>query len=179
MHWPFVVVSLVAAASAFAADPLPARDLRIAPFTIAAQEPSSFDLVDFREDQQREAAMIPDVIPHTHFDIKRHVGVAAGFEGDIVHGSAGFYLTMAEWGRWNFGAPTIELGLGRYPYYDDRQRRLVPGDSWTVMVSLASVHYRIGWIDSIGANCYLNLEQVVDLHSNIAGSQIGFSFSRK
>ncbi len=147
---------------------------------IAGLEPASFDLLDFRSEEREMAAVkVPDVEPHSHFDVKKHIGASAGFEGSIVHGSAGIYLTLAEWGRWNFGAPTVELGLGRYPYYDARTKQDMMGAAWTVMVSVASVHYRLGWIDSLGVNCYLNFEQVVDLHTNIAGSQFGFTFSRK
>lgn len=180
MRWPLVLVFLVGAAvPAFAQDLLPARDICVPPFTVQATEPISFDLVDFRDEQRRALTMVRDVEPHTHFDVKKHVGVSAGFEGSIVHGSAGVYFTLAEWGRWNFGAPTVELGLGRYPYYDQRRKQVISGSSWTVMVSIASVHYRLGWIPSLGVNAYLNFEQVVDLHSSIAGSQFGFTFSRK
>lgn len=180
MRWPLVLVFLLGAAlPALADDALPARDIRVQPFVVQAIEPISFDLLDFRDEQRRQATMVVDVEPHTHFGVKKHIGASAGFEGSIVHGSAGVYFTLAEWGRWNFGAPTIELGLGRYPFYDERRKQVVSGDSWTVMVSIASVHYRLGWIDSLGVNAYLNFEQVVDLHSNIAGSQFGFTFSRK
>ncbi len=180
MRWPLVAVFLLAAAvPVFSQQPLPARDLAVQPFVMMAIEPMSFDLIDFRDEQRRLGTAVPDVAPHTHFEVKKHIGASAGFEGSIIHGSAGVYFTLAEWGRWNFGAPTIELGLGRYPYYDQRRKTMVSGSSWTVMVSIASVHYRLGWISRLGVNAYLNFEQVVDLHSNIAGSQFGFTFSRK
>lgn len=180
MRWPLVAVFLLAAGVPALAQPLlPAREIRVQPFVMKAIEPIGFDLIDFRDQQQREATRVPDIEPHSHFDVKKHVGASAGFDGSIVHGSAGVYFTLAEWGRWNFGAPTVELGLGRYPYYDRRRKQVVSGSAWTVMVSIASVHYRLGWIQSLGVNAYLNFEQVVDLHTNIAGSQFGFTFSRK
>jgi hypothetical protein len=181
MRWPLVVVFVFGGVlPALGQDPLPSRPLGQQPFTVAGPEPASFDLVDVREDLRQLAAMkVPDVEPHSHFEIKKHIGASAGFEGNIVHGSAGIYFTLAEWGRWNFGAPTVELGLGRYPFYDARRKQDDMGSAWTVMVSVASVHYRLGWIQSLGVNWYLHFEQVVDLHTNIAGSQFGFSFSRK
>jgi hypothetical protein len=49
----------------------------------------------------------------------------------------------------------------------------------TVFVSLASVHYRVGFVRAIGLNGYINLEQVYDLRHNMSGSQFGVSFSSK
>jgi hypothetical protein len=49
----------------------------------------------------------------------------------------------------------------------------------TVFISIASIHYRLGYLRSVGANWYLNLEQVYDLRYNLAGSQFGVSFSSK
>jgi hypothetical protein len=46
-------------------------------------------------------------------------------------------------------------------------------------VSLASVHYRIKYLPSVGANMYINLEQVFDVLHTAPGSQFGLSFSRK
>jgi hypothetical protein len=47
------------------------------------------------------------------------------------------------------------------------------------MISLASVHYRVGYVHSLGSNLYINLEQVFDARHNLPGSQFGLSFSRK
>ena len=47
------------------------------------------------------------------------------------------------------------------------------------MVSLTSAHYRVGYVRAWGVNCYLNIEQVFDLHANRTGSQFGLSFSTK
>jgi hypothetical protein len=113
------------------------------------------------------------------FVVKEHLGLAGGWDGGIVHGSVGFYLTVAELGRWNFGVPSMEIGVGRYPAYNPLTRQSSMKDELTFLVSVASVHYRAGYLRSWGVNCYINLEQVFDLHSNQAGSQFGLSFSRK
>ena len=49
----------------------------------------------------------------------------------------------------------------------------------TILVSLVSIHYRGGYINSLGMNWYVNLEQVFDSRANLTESQFGFSFSRK
>ena len=111
--------------------------------------------------------------------IKRHLGIGAGDDHGIVHGSIGFYLTVAEWGRWNFGVPSAALGFGRYRLYDPKLQQTVVKDEYTVFVSLASVHYRLKYIRALGANAYINFEQVYDLRHNLPGSQVGMSFSSK
>lgn len=181
MRWPLAAVFLLGVVpGVLAQEVLPARVVSTAPFVLATVEPMSFDLLDFRAAEQ--AARLPAAKSdptHSVFVIKRHVGAAAGWDNGILHASVGMYVTVAELGRWNFGAPTVELGLGRYPFYDQKQRRPDVSSSWTVLVSLASVHYRVGYMKSIGYNCYINLEQVIDMHSNLSGSQFGLTFSRK
>ena len=54
--------------------------------------------------------------------------------------------------------PSIEIGVGRYPVLDDRSRRSVMKEQVTMMVSLTSAHYRIGYVSAWGLHCYLNLE---------------------
>ncbi len=95
----------------------------------------------------------------------------------VVHGSVGLYLTIAEVGRWNFGIPSVAFGLGRYPTYDRSDRQSSMKNQPTVFVSLASVHYRVGFVRSFGLNAYINMEQVYDVRHNLSGSQFGFSFS--
>jgi hypothetical protein len=46
-------------------------------------------------------------------------------------------------------------------------------------VSLASAHYRVGYVRAWGVNWYVNVEQVFDMNANRGGSQIGLSFSTK
>ena len=96
-----------------------------------------------------------------------------------MHGSLGLYVTVAEWGRWNFGVPSPEIGFGNYPEYDPRQRRYTSKDQATIFISLASVHYRVGYLRSLGLNWYIDFEQIFDMHENQPGSQVGLSFSRK
>ena len=157
---------------------LPSRPLLYPPAVVQNLDPVNFDLVDFRDEIREEVRNIRVENPHTVFVIKRHVGASIGYDNTVLHGSAGFYLTVAEWGRWNFGVPSIGVGLGRYPTYD-RDGQTVTKSQPTVFVSVASVHYRMGYLRSLGVNCYINLEQVYDLRYNMSGSQFGFSFSSK
>ena len=112
--------------------------------------------------------------------MKQHLGIAGGYDNGIAHGSVGYYLTVAEWGRWNFGVPSIEIGIGRYPVdrppveaVDHEGAGDVHGQPHARRTT-ASATSR-AW----GLNCYLNLEQVFDLHANRTGSQFGLSFSTK
>jgi len=158
---------------------LVSHPLETVPIGLPNSEPASFDLMDFREEQRAPAKPRSDVDPHSRFAVKQHIGVAGGWDGGVAHASVGFYLTVAEFGRWNFGVPSLELGIGRYPVYNPFTRQSFKKDELTFLVSVASVHYRAGYISAWGVNCYINLEQVFDLHSNQAGSQFGLSFSRK
>ena len=130
-------------------------------------EPISFDLLDYRESIVEEKKNIHNEDPHSIFVIKRHLGVAAGYDNTVVHGSVGLYLTVAEWGRWNFGVPSVGFGWGRYPIYDRTQRQSMMKAEPTVFVSIASVHYRVSYLQSLGVNWYINLEQVYDLRYNM------------
>ena len=110
---------------------------------------------------------------------KHHLGGSVGYDNTVVHGSVGFYVTVAEWGRWNFGIPSLGIGVGRYPLYDRRLGIPVTKSQPTLFVSVASVHYRVSYLQSLGVNWYLNLEQVYDLRYNMTGSQFGITFSTK
>jgi hypothetical protein len=69
--------------------------------------------------------------------------------------------------------------MGRYSMIDRATKRSIMKDQLTFMVSITSAHYRVGYVSAWGVNCYLNLEQVFDLHENRTGSQFGLSFSTK
>ncbi|MCC7417268.1 MAG: hypothetical protein IT176_09000 [Acidobacteria bacterium] len=171
---------LVSAPLLHAAAPLPVRLLELAPTIITARPPASFDLIDYRSAEAAARARPPaEVRPHTIFGIKHHVGFGGGYDNGVVHATAGFYVTVAEWGRWNFGIPSPAIGVGRYHVYDPRRRRGVVREESSIFLSLASVHYRAGHLAAWGMNWYVNLEQVLDMRRNMAGSQIGISFSRK
>ena len=174
------VLFLASLTAASADDTLPAR--RIAPdfSPLPSEQPVNFDLIDVRQEQR--ASLVPpksDVESHTHFITKHHIGVAAGYDNGTAHGSIGYYLTVAEWGRWNFGVPSIALGLGRYPTYNARLNESFMKEELGVFVSMASAHYRAGYIAPWGLHWYVNIEQVFDVHANRATSQLGVSFSRK
>ena len=59
--------------------------------------------------------------------------------------------------------------MGRYPMIDRATKRSIMKDQVTFMVSITSAHYRVGYISTWGLHCYLNLEQVFDLHENRTG----------
>ena len=163
-------------------DRLPARPIEVPSAVVPDHGPWSFDLIDLREEERLarlHAAPKKDVDPHTFFVLKQHLGIAAGYDNGIAHGSVGYYLTVAEWGRWNFGVPSVEIGVGRYSVIDRATQRPIMKEQMTFLVSIASAHYRMGYVRAWGVNCYLNLEQVFDTHDNRNGSQIGLSFSTK
>jgi hypothetical protein len=183
MRLLFTVVFLLASLTpALADDHLAARPIDVPMAIVPDHGPWDFDLIDLRAEERLARAHvkpIADIDPHTFFNVKQHVGIAAGYDNGIAHGSVGYYVTVAEWGRWNFGVPAIEIGVGRYPMIDRASQHSIMKDQVTFMVSIASAHYRVGYIRAWGLHCYLNLEQVFDLHTNTGASQVGFSFSSK
>jgi hypothetical protein len=181
MGWLITALMLLSPAAPSSADALvPSRDLIPATGALVQEiEPVSFDLLDYRQSLLDEKKNIQNEDPHTIFVVKRHVGVSVGYDNTVVHGSVGLYLTVAELGRWNFGVPSIGVGWGRYPIYDRAEHQAIMKSEPTVFVSVASVHYRLGYLRQFGVNWYLNLEQVYDLRYNMSGSQFGVSFSSK
>lgn len=181
MRWLLTTVFLlVSLTPALAEVRLAARTIDLPLAAVPDHGPWSFDLIDFRAEEQLARAAPPaDLAPRTFFVVKHHLGLAGGYDNGIFHGSVGYYLTVAEWGRWNFGVPSLEIGVGRYPAIDRLSQRPIMKDSLTLLVSIASAHYRVGHVRALGLTGYFNLEQVFDLHENRAGSQFGFSFSTK
>ena len=169
-------VTLAAITAVSPAQPLPSRALPVELFVLADNAGLNFDLYDVRA-EVNEPAKYTELPSHSIFAIRRHVGVAAGYDQGIVHGSVGLYVTIAEWGRWNFGVTSPEIGFGRYRVYDRRTRESVTTTQSTILISLASVHYRGGYLRSIRKNWYVTLEQIFDSRANVTGSQVGFSFS--
>jgi hypothetical protein len=172
MRWLLmtVVFVLASSAAAWADEALPARPLDLAPVTLPTPQPINFDLLDLRG-EEREARTPPraDSEPHSIFVIKQHLGIAGGYDNGSAHASIGFYITV----------PGIEIGVGRYPAYDPRLNQSFMKDEVAFFVSMASAHYRAGYIKPWGLHWYVNLEQVFDVHASRAGSQLGVSFSRK
>jgi hypothetical protein len=165
-----------AAALATSPAPLPSRVLPTLLIVLPDTPGTNFDLYDVRA-ELADTASHNEVQPHTIFAVKRHVGLAAGYDNGIVHGSLGLYLTVAQLGRWNFGVTSPEIGFGRYRVINERTRQPLMKTQSTVLISLASVHYRGGHIRSIGKDWYFTLEQIYDSRANLTGSQFGFSFS--
>jgi hypothetical protein len=180
MGWLLTTVLLLLSPASSDPERLPARDLALPLVVVQAVEPLNFDLIDVRDVARLEALKArPDDDPHSIFVVKRHLGASAGYDNTIAHGSVGLYLTVAEWGRWNFGVPTIGVGAGRYRLYDRSLGQTLTKDQVTVFVSIASVHYRVSYLPSLGVTWYLNFEQVYDLRYSMPGSQFGVSFSSK
>lgn len=177
-----ILIGVGAVSAAADALPLPSRDLNLPIAIVPMVEPFSFDLLDWRAEQHDAAIARPvnaEIQPHSHFGFKQHIGVAAGYDNGVVHGSLGLYMTVVEWGRWNYGIPSPALGFGRYQQYDAFHKRVFSAEESALFISLASVHYRVGYMPSVGLNWYINLEQIFDLRQNMAGSQVGISFSTK
>jgi hypothetical protein len=172
----FVLFLSSASVAATPPAPLPSRILPISLCTLPDAQAINFDLYDVRA-EMADGGSHHEVDPHTIFAIKRHVGFAAGYDNGIVHGSLGLYLTVAQLGRWNFGVTSPEVGFGRYREINQRTRQPLVKTESTVLISLASVHYRGGYIRSIGKDWYFTLEQIYDSRTNLTGSQFGFSFS--
>src|SRR5262249_40872221 len=180
MRWFLAtIVVLVSSSAAIAEETLPSRPLDAVIMTLAKPAPVSFDLIDVREAQRAEKTPPrSDSAPHSIFVIKQHIGIAGGYDNGSAHGSVGFYMTVAELGRWNFGVPSFEVGVGSYPAYDARLNRSFMKEEVAFFVSMASAHYRAGYIEALGVNWYVNIEQVFDVHASRVGSQLGISFSR-
>jgi hypothetical protein len=180
MGWLLVAVLLLPVSNQLSPpEVLVSRPMAMVTIVLPDVEPASFDLMDFREEQRERALSSNDVVRRSRFGIKKHIGIASGYDNGILHGSVGLYLTVAEFGRWNFGAMAPAIGLARYSLYDERRRQPVTKTEYTILISLASLHYRVGYLPSIGMNWYINLEQVFDVRSNLPGSQFGISFSSK
>ena len=172
----FLTAFMVAAGLAASPEPLPSRAWPVTLIVVPDTQGMNFDLYDVRA-ELTQAALHNEVQPRSIFQIKRHVGVAAGYDNGIVHGSLGLYLTVAQVGRWNFGVTSPEIGFGRYRVLNERTRKPFMKTQSTVLISLASIHYRGGHIRSIGKDWYFTLEQIYDSRANLTGSQFGFSFS--
>jgi hypothetical protein len=179
MRWLLTTDCLLASLTPVSAeDCLPSRPLEGPYAIVTGREPESFDLIDFRQAARMPAPAV-DAPPHTLFVVKQHVGFAGGYDNGSAHASVGFYITVAEWGRWNFGVPSFEIGVGRYREYDRVTNRSLMKDQMAFFVSLASAHYRVGYLPEWGVHWYLNLEQIFDMKANRSGSQFGISFSTK
>jgi hypothetical protein len=172
----FFAAFMVAAGLTVPPDPLPSRTLPTSLMVLPDAQGLNFDLYDVRA-ELTQPPIHNEGPPHSIFAIKRHIGLAAGYDNGIVHGSLGLYLTVAQIGRWNFGVTSPEVGFGRYREINQRTRQPLMKTESTVLISLASVHYRGGHIRSIGKDWYFTLEQIYDSRANLTGSQFGFSFA--
>lgn len=160
------------------ADPLPSREWPVAYVRLADLPPDNFDLFDVRWEMTAPPQHV-EVTERSAFRIKRHIGFGGGYDQGIFHASVGFYVTVAEWRRWSFGTASPAIGFGRYQVYDRREQKYMRQLQSTILISLASVHYRGGYLRSIGKYWYINVEQVFDSRANVNGSQFGISFANE
>lgn len=177
----FLTLFVLSFASSVSAADLPSRLLALPLAAVPDAGVMNFDIADVRADMLLERAHpnSTDVPVHTIFNVKKHIGIGVGYDAGVIHGSLGYYVTVAELGRWNFGVPAAAIGLGRYRIFDRRNQRPVVRDEYTFIISLASAHYRLGYLRALSSFAYLNVEQVYDMRHNFTGSQFGVSFSRK
>jgi hypothetical protein len=174
--WSALAAVALAWSVSDAALPLESRALNGPPFVIADTPFVNFDIYDVRDQSRAPELPVSEETPRTIFRIKKHLGIGGGYDQKVVHGSIGLYITVAEMGRWNLGMTSPGIGLSRYPM-KDRYRGSYAKTEMTLLISLASVHYRGGYIQSLRKNWYLNFEQVFDSRSNMGGSQVGISFA--
>jgi len=96
---------------------LPSRDLDLPIAIVPDVEPRRASIwKDFREEQRAPAKSRGGHRPAQHFLVS---STWAWLAGGTAHRprERRFYLTVAEWGRWNFGVPSMEIRHGRYPVY--------------------------------------------------------------
>jgi hypothetical protein len=179
MGWVVSALLALSSPQADVSDLLPSRQISVPCVHVDSLEPVNFDLVDYRAEEKERPQLTTENEPHTIFGIKKHVGIAAGYDNQTTHGSVGWYLTVAEWGRWNFGVPSPAIGIGRYAIYKANRKQVVATTDYSIVISLVSVHYRAGYLKSLGMNWYVNVEQIFDVRANMPGSQVGISLSRK
>src|SRR5258705_2137000 len=178
MRWLLTTVVFVLAsfAPAWADDTLPARPLEVVRATLPPPQPINFDLLDLRAEERAARTPPPnDSEPHSIFVIKQHLGIAGGYDNGSAHASIGFYITVAEWKRWNLGVPGIDIGVGRSSTYDPRLNQSFMKDEVAFFVSMASAHYLAGYIQALGLHWYVKHDQEFYMHARYTGSQLAIS----
>jgi hypothetical protein len=121
----------------------------------------------------------PEKPEHSVFNFKRHWGFGFGYDNRMVHGSIGMQMTIAEWGRWNYGTLGASLGFMRTSKLDAKTQAAVTNNDLSLFITLASASYRIKYVKSLGYYWYVDFAQIYDMTHNVVGSQFGFSLSRK
>src|SRR5262249_10395300 len=108
-----------------------------------------------------------------------HWGFGLGYDNRMIHGSLGMQMTIAEWGRWNYGTLGASLGFIRTSRLNEKTGRVTDGNDAALFVTMASASYRIKYLQALGIYWYVDFAQVYDMTHNMVGSQFGFSLSRK
>jgi hypothetical protein len=158
---------------------LPSTPVPFVPFTISGTDLVNFDVLDVRVENAKRISNQSEDSAHSLWVPKQQWDVGwMGVSGNTLHGTIlGTHMSVAEWGRWNFGTPGVGLGFIRRSVYDVRTKRALPRKDVTCIMSL-SVSYRLRYIRTLGRYAYLSFANTYDLRFNIPSSQIGLSFSR-
>lgn len=192
MRWIVIAVALCVFAGPVYAAPasataLPSRAIATTPFVLDVDgliewSLADFDAMDAQADAARQAAFAksPENAAKSLWAIKHQWDIGwLGFNGGILNGTIlGTHLTVAEWGRWNFGTPGVGLGFIRHADYNRYTKQSVMKDDLTFLANI-SISYRLRQIKSLGYTAYLTFANTYDLRFSYPSSQIGFSFSRK
>ena len=156
--------------------PLPCRPLLLEPFVIPANNLVNFDLLDARAELSNPPAPSEEP-PRTVFGIKRHVGLGAGYDSGVLHGSIGLYLTIAELGRWNFGIPS--------PAVDSAERKNTlqaeagGGENAVNDSDQPGVHPLPALHQFPRMNCQTSTSSRFSIRAQTSPNRSSFSFSRK
>jgi hypothetical protein len=167
--------------------PLPSREIARQPFVLDVADLedwalADFDAIDAATEAARQAKWVKNVEnpAKSLWAIKQHWDIGwIGVNGGMLHGTIlGTHLTVAEWGRWNFGTPGAGIGFLRHATYNQYTKQTLTREDFTFIANI-SISYRLGYIKAFGYNAYLNFANTYDLRFNFPSSQIGLSFSRK
>jgi len=129
--------------------------------------------------RQEIAQAKPEQETHTRFALKHHWGFGLGYDNQMVHGSVGMQVTVAEWGRWNYGVLGASLGFIRRSAVDSRTNRSYAKSDASLFITIASASYRIKYVPSLGMHWYVDFAQIYDMTHNMPVSQFGFSVAKK
>jgi hypothetical protein len=136
---------------------------------------------DFAAETIRQAILQTrsDKVEHTHFGLKRHWGFGLGYDNKAIHGSIGMQITVAEWGRWNYGILGASVGFIKNTELNPKTHESLTKNDISLFITIASASYRIKYVPSIGMYWYVDFAQIFDVTHTLPGSQFGFSLAKK
>jgi hypothetical protein len=160
-------------------DVLPSIPIPFTPFVITGTDLVNFDILDVRAENAKHISNQDENSAHSLWTPKQQWDVGwLGVNGSTLHGTIlGTHMTVAEWGRWNFGTPGVGLGFIRHSVYDPGTKRALPREDLTCIINV-SVSYRLRYVRTLSRYAYLSFANTYDLRYNFPSSQFGLSFSR-